>query len=119
MNILRFLSGLYYAGMILILSGIIMHLTDISGALWVFSIGLIPVLGVRIYNFIISSPHRKRINGILMASSVFLTAAVITIYYGRSYWIIFIAISAILEGYASFRKLTWSDINILTQEQKP
>jgi hypothetical protein len=106
MNILRFLSGLYYAGMVLVISGIIMHLADITGALWVFAIGLIPVLGIRIYNFIIAAPHRKRLNGILMTSAVFLAAAVFAIYYDRSYWIIFVAISAVLDGYTSFRKFT-------------
>jgi general stress protein CsbA len=106
MNILRFLSGLYYAGMVLVLSGIIMHLADISGAQWVFATGLIPVLGIRLYNFIISAPHRKRLNGILMTSAVFLAAAVFAIYHDRSYWIIFVAVSAVLDGYVSFRKFT-------------
>lgn len=106
MGFYRFLSGLYYAGLILILAGIIMHMNTMSGAPWVFAIGLIPVLGVRIYNFIIASTHRKRINGILMLSAVFLTAAVIAIYFNRSYWIVFIAVSAVLDGYVSFRKFT-------------
>lgn len=106
MGLYRFLSGLYYAGLILILAGIIMHLSNRPEAPWVFAIGLIPVLGIRIYNFIIAPLHRKRINGILMTSAVFLTAAVVAIYFNRSYWIIFIAISAVLDGYVSFRKFS-------------
>jgi hypothetical protein len=106
MQLYRFLSGLYYAGLILILAGIIMHIIDIPGAPWIFTAGIIPVLGVRIYNFVIAPAHRKRINGILMLSAVFLTAAVFAIYFDRGYWILFIAISAMLDGYVSFRKFT-------------
>ncbi|WP_462317431.1 hypothetical protein [Marinilabilia sp.] len=106
MGILRFLSGLYYAGLILILAGIIMHISGIDSAPWLFAAGLIPVLGVRIYNFLIAPSHRKRINGVLMLSAVFLAATLAVIYYGKSYWVVFIAISAVLDGYTSFRKYT-------------
>ncbi|PWD99944.1 hypothetical protein [Marinilabilia rubra] len=106
MGFLRFLSGLYYAGLILILAGIIMHISGMDNAPWLFAAGLIPVLGVRIYNFIIAPSHRKRINGILMLSAVFLAATLAAIYYEKSYWIVFIAISAVLDGYTSFRKYT-------------
>ncbi len=106
MGFYRFLSGLYYAGMTLILAGIILHLSNISGAEWMLFAGIIPVLGIRIFNFIIAPDARKRINGVLMVSAVFLTIAIFSIYMGRSYWIIFIAISAVLDGYVSFRKFT-------------
>lgn len=106
MGIYRFLSGLYHAGLILILAGIIMHLADMPLAPWVFSTGIGPVLGIRIYNFYVAPSHRKRPNAILMVSSVFLVAAVLAIYFHRSYWILFIAISAVLDGYVSFRKFT-------------
>jgi general stress protein CsbA len=106
MNYIRFFSGLYYAGLIIFLSGIIMHLTDSESAVWLLSIGLIPILGVRIYNFLIAPPQRKRINAILMTSAVFLVVATISISYGREYWIVFIAVSAVLYGYVSFRKHT-------------
>ncbi len=82
-----------------------MNIAEMQAASWVFAIGLIPVLGIRIYNFIIATPHRKRTNGILMLSAIFLTISVIAIYYHKDYWIIFIAISAILDGYVSFRKI--------------
>ncbi|WP_010664558.1 hypothetical protein [Marinilabilia salmonicolor] len=105
MGFYRLLSGLYYAGMALILAGIVMHIIEMPAAVWVFAIGLIPVLGIRTYNFIIASSHRKRINGILMLSAVFLAAAIWAIYFKKDYWIIFIALSAILDGYVSFRKI--------------
>ena len=106
MGFYRFLSGLYYAGMTLIFAGIIMHISHISGAPWVLITGIIPVLGIRIFNYIIAPADRKRINGVLMVSAVFLTIAIISIYLNRSYWVIFIAISAVLDGYVSFRKFT-------------
>lgn len=105
MGFYRFLSGLYYTGMALILAGIVMHIIEMPAATCVFTIGLIPVLGIRIYNFIIASPQRKRPNGILMISAVFLAAAIWAIYFKKDYWIVFIAISAVLDGYISFRKI--------------
>lgn len=104
MNFLRFFSGLYHAGLILILAGVIMHVTETSAAPWVIAVGVVPVLGVRIYNFVIAPTHRKRPNAILMVSSFFLVAAVVAIYLDRSYWIVFVAIAAVLDGYVSFRK---------------
>jgi len=106
MNFIRFFSGLYHAGLILILAGVIMHVSGISAAPWVIAVGVVPVLGVRIYNFVIAPSHRKRPNAILMVSSFFLVAAVLAIYLGRSYWIVFVAIAAVLDGYVSFRKYT-------------
>ncbi len=105
MGFYRFLSGLYYAGMVLILSGVIMNIMEMPVAFWIFILGLIPVLGIRIYNFIIAPPHRKRTNGILMLSAIFLAVAVAAIYFRKDYWILFIAISAVLDGYVSFRKI--------------
>ncbi len=106
MSYFRFFSGLYHVGLILILAGVIMHVAEISAAPWVIAVGIVPVLGVRIYNFAISPSHRKRPNAILMVSSFFLVAAVLAIYLGRSYWIVFVAIAAVLDGYVSFRKYT-------------
>ena len=106
MGLLRFFSGLYYAGLILILAGIIMHISGAESAPWLFAAGLIPVLGVRIYNFVIAPSNRKRINAILMMSAVFMAVALAAIYYHKSYWVVFIAISAVLDGYTSFRKFT-------------
>lgn len=105
MGFYRFLSGLYYAGMVLILAGVIMNIAEMKSASWVFAIGLIPVLGIRIYNFMIAPPHRKRTNGILMLSAIFLAVSVTAIYYQKDYWILFIALSAVLDGYVSFRKI--------------
>lgn len=106
MSFYRFLSGLYYAGMILILAGVVMNIAEMNTAPLIFAMGLIPVLGIRIYNFIVAPVHRKRTNGILMISAVFLAMAVAAIYYQKGFWIVFIAVSAMLDGYVSFRKLT-------------
>ena len=106
MDIYRFLSGLYHVGLILILAGVIMNIAGMPAAPWVIAVGVGPVLGIRIYNFAISPPHRKRPNAILMASSLFLVAAVFAIYFKQTYWIVFIAIAAVLDGYVSFRKYT-------------
>ncbi|MFW5890358.1 MAG: hypothetical protein ACOCTO_03070 [Marinilabiliaceae bacterium] len=104
MNFLRFFSGLYHAGLVLILAGVIMHVTETAAAPWVMAVGIVPVLGVRIYNFAIAPSQRKRPYAILMLSSFFLVAAVLAIYLDRSYWILFVAIAAVLDGYVSFRK---------------
>lgn len=104
MNFLRFFSGLYHAGLVLILAGVIMHVTETAAAPWVMAVGIVPVLGVRIYNFVIAPSQRKRPNAILMVSSFFLVAAVLAIYLDRSYWILFVAIAAVFDGYVSFRK---------------
>ncbi|MGQ1890304.1 hypothetical protein ACT29H_07655 [Thermophagus sp. OGC60D27] len=106
MNIIRFFSGLYYAGMILIFTGIVMHMTDTPAALWVYGAGLIPFVGVRTYNFFVSISPRRRVNAILWVSALSLLVGGLAIYFHRSYWILFVAISAILDGYASFRKIT-------------
>jgi hypothetical protein len=105
MGFYRFLSGFYYAGMVLVLAGIVMNIVEMPSAVWVFAAGMIPVLGIRIFNFVVAPAHRKRINGILMLSAVFLTVAIAFIYYQKDYWILFIAISAVLDGYVSFRKI--------------
>ncbi|SFF09870.1 hypothetical protein [Thermophagus xiamenensis] len=106
MNKYRLLSILYYAGMLLIFCGIVMQMTNLPAALGVYAAGLIPFTGIRIYNFSVSISPRKRINAILLVSALSLIAAGVAIYFHRSYWIIFIAITAILDGYASFRKIS-------------
>ncbi len=98
------LSAAYYIGMILILGGILLQLNDIPYAFIFLAIGLIPFLGVRLFNFINAKPENKRLNAIMVVSALFFTAAVIAIYYNRSYWIIGVLLTATLDLYVSFRK---------------
>ncbi len=105
MNLYKFLSGLYYAGLILVFAGLIMLLTNNPGAFWIYTAGVMPVLGIRLFNLVVSRPDTRRINAILVISALFLAAVSAAIWFNRSYWIIFIAVAAILDGYASFRRL--------------
>lgn len=98
------LSAAYYIGMILIFGGILLQLNDIPYAFILLIIGLIPFLGVRLFNFIYAKSENKRLNGIMVVSALFLTAAVVAIYYNRSYWIIGVLLTATLDLYVSFRK---------------
>ncbi len=95
---------LYYFGMIILLAGIVLTITEINYSLIVYSLGLIPVFGIRVYNLIVSKRANRRKNLILFFSAVFLIIAGLAIFYNKSWWIIFIALSAILDFYISFRR---------------
>ena len=101
----KILSITYYIGMALLFAGIIMMMTDISGNLIVFSIGTIPIVGIRLFNRIVAKPERQRINTILFISSLFLVAAAAAFYYNEKYWVVFILITAVLDFYVSFRRV--------------
>jgi general stress protein CsbA len=105
MKIYKLLSGLYYIGLVLIFAGLIMLLTNTPGAFRIYTAGVLPVLGIRIFNLVVSTPDTRRIYAILVISALYLTAVSAAIWFTRSYWIIFIAVAATLDGYASFRKL--------------
>ena len=99
------LSILYYLGMILLLVGIVLLLTDKTSGLTIFAIGATPIVGIRLFNRIVAKPERQRINTILFVSSLFLVAAGVAKFYGKEYWIVFILITAVLDFYVSFRKI--------------
>ncbi len=99
------LSIIYYLGMALLFIGIILLLTDSKGALIVYSIGAIPIVGIRLFNRIVAKPERHRINTILFVSSLFLIAAGVAKYYDERHWVVFILITAVLDFYVSFRKI--------------
>ena len=101
----KFFSIAYYVGMILLFIGIVMLLTDIKGGLILFSAGALPIVGVRIFNRSVCKPERRRINTILVISSLFLLAAGVAKFYHKEYWIVFILITAVLDFYVSFRKI--------------
>ncbi len=91
--------------MVFLFIGIVLLLTDINGGLIVYSIGAIPIAAIRLYNRIVCQPDKRRINTILMFSSLFLIAAGTAKYYQASYWIVFILITAVIDFYVSFRKV--------------
>jgi hypothetical protein len=104
MDLNKLLTGLYYIGMILLFAGIVMHIVEFKLSVAIYIIGLLPIFGVRIFNFIIGQPENRRKHGILLFSGLALVAAGVAMYFGRSYWIVFIAISAVLDFYISFRR---------------
>ncbi len=99
------LSILYYLGMALLFIGIIMLMTDSSAGLIVYAAGVVPIVGIRLFNRIVARPERRRINTILLASALFLIAAGTANYYHKGYWVVFILITAVLDFYVSFRRI--------------
>ena len=104
MNIYKTLSIAYYIGMISVLVGVLFQLNDIPYAFILLAIGIVPFLGIRLFNFIKGKPENRRLHGILVVSALFLVAAITAIYLHRNYWIIGVLITATLDLYVSFRK---------------
>ncbi len=104
MNILKSLSLLYYLGMGLVFTGVVMALGNMEKAPWIFAMGVVPILGIRLYNRAVCEKDRQRINSILVASAIFLAASAYIMMIGRNYWIVGILIASVLDTYASFRK---------------
>lgn len=102
----KILTTIYYLGMLILLTGIIMHLSELNKAFWIYLIGLIPVVGIRAFNLVVGRHENFRKNVILMVSALALAAAGGAMLYDRTYWVIFIAISAVLDLYISFRKFS-------------
>jgi uncharacterized membrane protein YecN with MAPEG domain len=103
---LKLFSTLYYIGMALVVLGTIAALSNAPWSFWILAFGVAPMFGIRLYNRIVASPERQRINGILLISSVILVCGVAALHFGQRFWIVCMFTSAILDGYASFRKLT-------------
>lgn len=97
------LTLIYYVGMALLLAGILLHITEISFGFWIYSIGLLPVLGIRIYQFINAMPEDRRRFIPYIYSGISFAAAAVAMYFSRSYWVIFIALAALLDFYYSYR----------------
>jgi len=100
------LERLQYFGMVVLLIGLILKLNDVPQALYIYSVGVIPILILRIYNVITGSDenfekHRK--NVILAISSIFLASAAVVMYLDLSWWIVPITIAAAVDLYMSFR----------------
>jgi hypothetical protein len=104
MNLYKTLSAAYYVGMLMLVTGIIFKLNDIPYATIILTIGIVPFLGIRLFNLIKGKPENRRLHAILVVSSLFLAAAIASIYFNRSYWVIGVVITAMLDMYVSLRK---------------
>jgi hypothetical protein len=102
---LKSLSIVYYLGMAAVFAGVLLKLAGIEMSEWIFTAGVVPILAIRIYNRFVCIKERRRINSTLVLSAVMLAAAAALMIMGRNYWIIAILISAVIDFYASFRKL--------------
>ncbi len=105
MNYLKSLSIAYYIGMALFLIGIILQLNHSEFGIYCLGFGLIPILGIRVYNWSISEKERKRVHTIFVVSALFLLVAVVAVLFHKNYWMLFIFIAAVLDSYISFRNL--------------
>jgi len=106
MKINTLLSRLQYLGMVVILVGLILKVNDIPQAIYIYSVGVIPVLVLRIYIVVTGTDenyenHRK--NVILAISSIFLASAAVVMYLDLAWWIVPITIAAAIDLYMSFR----------------
>ena len=102
---IKVLSIAYYIGMILVLAGILFQLNGMPYALECLVVGLVPLLGVRLFNYIKGKPENKRLHGIMVVSALFLVVAAVLIFMHRSYWVIPVFIMGTLDLYVSFRKI--------------
>ena len=106
MNYLKIFSVVYYIGMGMYFLGVLTQLSGSNIGAYLMLFGALPIFGVRLYNRWVAAEGRERINTILLISSIFLLASAITIFFDRNYWILFVLIAAVIDGYSSFRRLT-------------
>lgn len=104
MNLVKTLSISAYLGMIILFIGIILHLNHSSYSLYFLFTGVVPIISGRLYNFINGKTLNKRINSILLISSIFLLGAAVAAFLTYDFWIVLVMISAMLDFYISFRK---------------
>jgi len=102
----KILERLQYLGMVILLIGLILKINDMPQAFYVYGIGAIPILILRIYNVVTGSSENYenyRKNVILVISSIFLASAAVVMYLDLSWWIVPITIAAAVDLYMSFR----------------
>ena len=104
MSAIKIIEKSYNIAMAMLFIGIILAIIEKPLAIYFYAAGIIPILGIRIFNFVVGKPENKRKHLIMVISALFLVIAGIAIFMNRSWWIIFIAISAILDFYISFRR---------------
>ena len=105
MNIYKVLSVSYYIGMALVFIGVLMHMSDLTYGAYVFGGGSLIMIGIRLYNMLFGKPMNRRVHTILVYSSLMLLPAAWAMITYRRYWVIFIVLTAILDTYASFRRI--------------
>jgi hypothetical protein len=106
MKYIRLWGVLNYIGMAMIIIGTIAALAGEKWAIGVLAIGVLPILGLRLYNRFEASSQYERINTILVFSSLVIICGIVALYLNQRYWIVCMFLAAILDGYASFRKLS-------------
>lgn len=106
MNLIKTLTISYYIGMVLIVVGILFQLNEVDSAPYILAVGMIPFLGVRLYNMMNGKFENRRLHSILVVSALALLAATVGIFLDKGYWIIGVLITATLDLYVSFRKFT-------------
>ncbi|TRX70862.1 hypothetical protein [Carboxylicivirga sp. M1479] len=105
MNIYKLLSVVYYVGMAFVFTGVLMHMSDLPYGAWCFGLGALIMFGIRLYNLLMGKPENKRVHSILVYSAFMLLPGTWAMLTHRGYWIIFILLTAILDSYASFRRI--------------
>jgi hypothetical protein len=94
---------LHFLGMAVLFIGLILKLNDVPLSLFVYGAGVLPVLGLRIYWLFKSDANNHRKNMILVVSAIFLSTAAVAMYLELSWWIVPVAIAAVIDLYISFR----------------
>lgn len=105
MNYQRTLSIIYYIGMVLVVIATVAALSNTQWAPYLLAAGVAPIVAIRIHNRVNALPDFQRINTILLASSLILAGGVVALFFGKSYWVVCLFTTAMLDIYASFRRL--------------
>jgi len=91
--------------MALVFLGVLMHISDMYYGAWTFAAGALIMIAIRLYNRIVGRPENQRVFTILLYSSVLLLPAAWAMLTYRRYWVVFILLTAVLDTYASFRRI--------------
>lgn len=99
------LNALYICGMLLVLAGVILCLAKIESGGYLLAAGALVQLGIRTHNRWHAPREKERIYSIMLLSSAIIGVAAITWFMGKNYWILLIFLAAILDVYASYRRI--------------
>lgn len=104
MNKAKLNNNLFYFSTLLVISGIIMHISDYENASYVFLAGACLFSLSRVFNFIIyRSKSKGRILQIQIFSGLSLILSAYLMYKGSNSWSVFVLLTALIELYTSFR----------------
>jgi Na+/melibiose symporter-like transporter len=95
----------YNFGMLLALAGVIICLAKLTPGGYLLSAGALIILSVRIHNRWKAVKEKERIYTIMIFSSLILCSSAVLWFLGENYWILMVFISALMDVYASFRKV--------------